>query len=262
MIHWGRDRSGGATGRFMATLGTNTGVNHTSICESSKKIGMQPTWGPDIETPDFSKTKFILNFGSNILEAAYFMNPYSQRVAEGLVDNGAKLVTFDVRLSNTAGRSDEWFPVNPGTDSIVALAMANVIMQEGLYDAEFISKWTNYSAAKLADHLKSYTPERAEELSGVKAEDIRRIAREFATRQPGTLISGAGVSSQVNGVDNVRCVHLLAAITGNIDNKGGNCLPRIMELPEPEPAPLMVAGNRSEVHRLISQSDTGWVSET
>src|SRR4030065_2582044 len=105
MFKWGRDRSGGATGRVMKTLGTNTGVNHTSICESSKKIGMEPTWGPDIETPDFANAKYVLNFGSNILEAAYFHNPLSQRITEGRVDNHAKIVTFDVRLSQHAGFS-------------------------------------------------------------------------------------------------------------------------------------------------------------
>ncbi|HEX9861045.1 MAG TPA: molybdopterin-dependent oxidoreductase, partial [Nitrospirota bacterium] len=138
MMKWGRNRSGGAAERFMATLGSNTIVNHTSTCESSKKIGMEPTWGPDIETPDFENSKYIVNFGGNILEAGYFMNPYAQRLMDGVVDNKAKLVTFDVRLSNTAAKSDEWIPLFPGTDGIVALAMANVIMQEGLSDRDFI----------------------------------------------------------------------------------------------------------------------------
>ena len=84
MVKWGRDRSGGATGRFMNTLGTNTGVNHTSTCESSKKIGMEPTWGPDIGTPDFANTKYILNFGSNILEGSIFHEPLFTEDCRGL----------------------------------------------------------------------------------------------------------------------------------------------------------------------------------
>ena len=247
--------------RFLNAYGTANVSNGIPLGGENKDIAQHVTWGAGLEVNDAANSRYILVFGSNPFESHPLHVPLAQRIVEGRM-KGAKLVTFDVRLSNTAGRSDEWFPINPGTDAVVALAMANVIMQEGLYDAEFISKWTNYSAAKLADHLKPYTPERAEEYSGVKAEDIRRIAREFATRHPGTIISGAGVSSQVNGVDNVRCVHLLAAMTGNIDNQGGNCLPRTMDLPEPDPAPLVVAGNRSEVHRLISQYDTAWVSET
>ena len=64
LVKKGRDRSGGAWGRFMNTLGSATVLNHTSVCESSKKIGMEPTWGPDIETPDFANAKYVLNFGS------------------------------------------------------------------------------------------------------------------------------------------------------------------------------------------------------
>ncbi len=237
MIKWGRNRSGGAAERFMATLGSNTIVNHTSICEASKKIGMQPTWGPDIETPDFANTKYILNFGSNILEASYFMNPYSQRLAEGLVDNKAKLVTFDVRLSNTAGRSDEWFPIFPGTDGIVALAMANVIMQEGLYDREFLDTWTNYPADKLKEHLGRYTPEMAERYSGMSAKDIRRIAVEFATAKPATTYTYRGPAKHLYGSYNERATMLLPIITGNIEVRGGYCLPRGMGYNQPQPKP-------------------------
>ncbi|MEW6007249.1 MAG: molybdopterin-dependent oxidoreductase, partial [bacterium] len=110
MFHYGRDRTHGFTKRFMAAIGSATMGNHASIGESSKHEGLERAWGPGIETPDFENTKYILNFGSNIFEAAYH-NPYSQRIVDGRVKNHAKLVTFDVRLSNTAGRSDEWFPV-------------------------------------------------------------------------------------------------------------------------------------------------------
>lgn len=237
MIKYGRDRSGGAKKRFAHTIGTNNMINHTSTCESSKKIGMEPTWGPDIETPDFSNTKYILNFGSNILECAYFMNPYAQRIAEGLVDNQAKMVTFDVRLSNTAGLSTEWFPVHPGTDGIVALAMANVIMSEGLADTDFVDNWTNYSSKKLTKYLKQFTPEQAEGYSGVSARDIRRIAREFALAKPATTYTYRGPSKHLYGSYSERCTMLLPIITGNIEKKGGYCLPRGMGYDQPQPKP-------------------------
>jgi anaerobic selenocysteine-containing dehydrogenase len=237
MMKWGRDRSGGAGQRFMATLGSNTIVNHTSICESSKKMGMEPTWGPDIETPDFANTKYILNFGSNVLEASYFHNPHAQRVMEGVVDGGAKLVTFDVRLSNTAAKSTEWFPVFPGTDGIVALAMANVIMQEGLADTAFINDWCNYPADKLAAYLRQYTPEMAERYSGVPARDIRRIAIEFASVKPATTFTYRGPAKHLYGSYNERSTMLLPIITGNVEVKGGYCLPRGMGYDQPQPAP-------------------------
>ncbi|HKZ47015.1 MAG TPA: molybdopterin dinucleotide binding domain-containing protein, partial [Thermodesulfobacteriota bacterium] len=200
-------------------------------------IGMEPTWGPDIETPDFANTKYILNFGSNILEAAYFHKPYSQRVAEGLVENKAKLVTFDVRCTNTASKSDEWFPIFQGTDGIVALAMANVIMSEGLADTDFIDKWTNYPADKLAAYLKQYTPEMAEKYSGMAAKDIRRIAIEFASTKPATTYTYRGPAKHLYGSYNERSTMLLPIITGNIEVKGGYCLPRGMGYGQPGDGP-------------------------
>lgn len=234
---YGRNRTHGYINRWMHALGSNSIMNHTSICESSKKIGMEPTWGPDIETPDFRNTKYILNFGSNIYEAAYFMNPYAQRIVDGVSGNKAKLVTFDVRLSNTAAKSDEWIPVFPGTDGVIALAMANVIMSEGLYDANFIEDWVNVSVGDLKKHLAQYTPEMAEKYSGVKASDIRRIAIEFASAKPATTYSYRGPCMHLYGAYQERSTMLLPIITGNIETKGGYCLPRGMGWGKVTPEP-------------------------
>lgn len=237
LFKYGRDRTGGALGRFINTLGSANIVNHTSICEASKKIGMEPTWGPDIETPDFAHTKYILNFGSNILEASYFHNPYAQRVAEGVAENKAKLVTFDVRLSNTAGRSDEWVPVFPGTDGAVALAIGHVILREDLQDTTFIDDWTNVSTAELKAHYKQFTPEWASALSGVPVETIERIAREFAQTKPATTYTYRGPAKHLYGSYNEKACMMLSIMTGNIEKRGGYCLPRGMGYDQPSPQP-------------------------
>jgi len=237
VFKWGRNRTGGACARFMHALGSNAILNHTNVCESSKKVGLEPSWGPDIESCDWANTKYIINFGSNILETAYFMNPNAQRLVDGVVGNKAKLITFDVRMSNTAGFSDEWYAPYPGTDGAVALAMAHVIMNEGLYDAEFIRDWTNVSARQLIAHLKPYTPEFAEEESGVSARDIRRIAREFATTKPATTFSYRGPCKHLWGAYQEAAIHMLNVITGNVETRGGYCLPRGMGWPQPEPSP-------------------------
>jgi anaerobic selenocysteine-containing dehydrogenase len=154
------------------------------------------------------------------------------RLVEARLTKGAKLVTFDPRLSKTAGNSDEWFPIRPGTDALVALAMAHTIMKLELHDREFLERWTNIPPQRLAEHLSPYTPEKAEEISGIKADDITRIAREFASVKPATTLSGGGVVKHLNGVQNERCVALLNAITANIDTPGGYCLPRTHGLEE------------------------------
>lgn len=237
-LHIGRNRWFGFDARFMNALGSDTRLNHTSICESSKKVGMETTWGPDIETPDFANTKYMLIFGGNIYEASYFHNPYVQRVVEGRVGNHAKLVYFDPRMSNTAGKADEWYPIFPGTDGAVALAMCNVIMKEGLHNKEFIDKWTNYPSDKLAKYLEQFTPEWAEKISTVQAKDIKRIAIEFALAAPRcTTYTYRGPSMHFNGSYNERCTMLLNIVVGNIEKKGGYCLPRGLGFKHPQPEP-------------------------
>jgi anaerobic selenocysteine-containing dehydrogenase len=198
---------------------------------------MEPTWGPDIETPDFANTKYILNFGSNIMEAAYFHNPYAQRVTEGMAENKAKLVTFDVRLSNTAGRSDEWIPVFPGTDGAVALALGHVILREDLQDTDFIDTWCNVSTAELKKHYQQFTPEWASALSGVPVETIERIAREFALTKPATTYTYRGPAKHLYGSYNEKATMMLPIMTGNIEVRGGYCLPRGMGYGQPSPQP-------------------------
>jgi len=237
VFKWGRNRTGGAVKRFMHALGSSAMLNHTNICESSKKVGLEPSWGPDIESCDWANTKYILNFGSNILETAYFMNPNAQRLVDGVVGNKAKLVSFDVRMSNTSGFADEAFYPYPGTDAAIALAMAHVIMNEGLHDADFVEHWTNVTAAELIAHLKPYTPEFAEEESGVPAAAIRRIAREFATTKPATTFSYRGPCKHLWGAYQEAAIHMLNVITGNVEKRGGYCLPRGMGWPQPEPVP-------------------------
>jgi anaerobic selenocysteine-containing dehydrogenase len=147
------------------------------------------------------------------------------------------MVTFDVRLSNTAAKSNTWIQIRPGTDAAVVLAMCNVVMTEELYRnqaaqgfIEFCQVTANPNTSTqgkidaLNAHLAAYTPEWAEEISGVGAEVIREIATEFATAGPACLISSRGASAQYNGVETERAIQMLAAITGNIDNPGGRCL--------------------------------------
>ncbi len=269
MLKWGRNRTGGTLERFMKTLGSATVLNHTSVCESSKKVGQEPTWGPDIETPDFANTKYVLNFGSNVLEAAYFHNPLSQRIAEGRVDNRMKIVTFDVRLSNTAGYSDEWIPVFPATDGAVALAMGHVILRDNLQDSDFINTWTNVTVDELREHYKQYPPEWAEKLSGVPAATIERIAREFATTKPATLFTYRGPAKHLYGAYNEKACMMLPIMTGNIERPGGYCLPRGMGWQQPSPEPPKPAKDSTLAHppeyplasHKVSHLTPFWIAE-
>jgi thiosulfate reductase/polysulfide reductase chain A len=238
-FHTGRDTTGGALKRFVDTLGSPNLIKTGYGGDINKRVAMKATWGAELETPDFSNSKYILVFGSSIYETS---PTRAQRVTEGIIENRAKMVVFDVRASNTAGKADEWHPLFPGTDGLVALAMAHVIIEEGLADKQFVNTWTNYSLNKLANHLKAYTPEMAEEQSGVPAKYIRRIAIEFATHKPATIFTFRGTSSHFYGTYHERACMLLPILTGNIDIKGGYCLQRIMTYPQPQPVPSKPEG--------------------
>jgi len=238
MFHYGRMKASSSKlikSVFLAAYGTKTIGNHTSICEGGKWTAQELTWGKHYDNWDFDHTRFVLNFGSNVMEAHTNHTPTAHRLVRAMTDRRVRMVTFDVRLSNTAAKSAEWVPIKPGTDGAVALAMCNVIMNEGLYRGEgeaflkFCKTTSDPNAtvggkiAALQFHLKQYTPEWAEKISGVSAEKIRSVAREFAEIKPAVVISYRGAVAHNNGNDTERAIQMLAAITGNIDNPGGRC---------------------------------------
>jgi len=225
MFHYGRMKGSDSAilkDNFLPAYGTKTVVGHTAICEVAKWVGQELTWGKHYDVNDVEHTNMILNFGCNFYEAHTSHIQLAQRAINGQA-KGAKIVTFDVRLSNTAAKSDEWIPIKPGTDGAVALAMCHVIMQAGLYDADFIETWTNTTVQHLNDHIEQCTPEWAENISGVPAERIRSLAIEYAKAKPGTCVSYRGAVAHYNGVENERIMKMLDAICGYIDVKGGTC---------------------------------------
>jgi thiosulfate reductase/polysulfide reductase chain A len=219
---------------FLQALGAPTVFPANDFADPNRALANGLSWGAETVVGDVAKSRFILNFGANPFEDHEQYIPLAQRMVETQMANAAKLVSFDVRVSNTAGKSTEWFRVNPGTDGLIALAMAQQILQQGLQDKEFLTRWTNFPLPKLAEHLAPYTPEEAEKHSGVKAADIRRLALEFVNTKPAVALTGRGVSGHKNGVLNERCIALLNAVVGNIDSPGGCCLPRAMDLHEPK----------------------------
>lgn len=203
---------------FLKAYGTETIGDHTSICNSGGAVanwlirGGRRNW-------DFNNAKIILNFGSSVLEAYTNHLPMAHRCAQAL-SRGAKMITFDVRLSNTAAKSFEWVPIKPATDLAVILSMCHVLLKNGYYDKDFIENHTNVTLAELQQHLAGYTPEWAEEISSVPAQKIHDIAIEYGTTKPGTCISFRGAFMHHNGVQTERAIWMLEAIAGNISAQG------------------------------------------
>lgn len=239
----GRNRSTDIINRFLNAYGTPSFFTHRALCSLNRRAAILATIGEsDWDLGDYENSRYILNFGCNWTEAHQGHIPVAIRMMRAR-ERGAKIVTFEARLSNTAAVSDEWFCVKPGTDGLVALAMSNVICAEGLWNKQWFDTWCNYPADDYARHVAQYSPEYAAAESGVPAQEIRRLAREFAAAAPYcTTICNRGSHAHRNGFYNDRAITVLNALVGNMGHPGGWCWhPRsawdAAQLPEPRPVP-------------------------
>ena len=145
MYHVGRPGEDGFTNRCIEAWGVDVHNSHTNICSAGARAGYYLWSGFDRPSPDHAKANVILLISSHF-ETGHYFNPHAQRIMEAK-NNGAKLITFDPRLSNTASKSDTWLPTWPGSEQTVLLAIANHMIQNDLYDKEFVRKWVNWREA-------------------------------------------------------------------------------------------------------------------
>ncbi len=201
--------------RFKGAYGTPNFFNPEGICFRSRILARQITFGRyPVEEP--VNANCILLWGRNPDESYW---PVGRQVRER-VEKGAKLVTIDPRRIPIS-KLGIYLQPRPGTDGAIALAMIHVIIEEGLWDKEFVDQYC-FGFDKLIEHVKEYTPEWAEVISGVAAAEIRRVARIFATTEGACILEGVGHMNQfTNGLQTNRAYCILMAITGNVDRPGG-----------------------------------------
>jgi anaerobic selenocysteine-containing dehydrogenase len=142
MYHVGRPGEDGFTERILAAWGVDGHNSHTNICSSGAREGYQLWMGLDRPSPDHANAKVILLISAH-LESGHYFNPHAQRVIDGKT-NGAKLIVFDTRLSNTATHADHFIAPYPGSEAAILLAIANYLIQNDLYDREFVRRWWNW----------------------------------------------------------------------------------------------------------------------
>jgi len=243
--------------RFASAFDSSTTFHHAVLESPNGAFAIHDVTGHAMGVGDVARSRYVLNFGANPYESHYLYVPFIQRLIDARINLGAKLVTFDVRISQTAGKSDEWFPIIPGTDGAVALAIANVIASEGLWNKEFIEQQTDTTAAKLLRHLSAYTPKKAEALSGVRAQEIKRIALEFASAKPSVAIGGGGALKHINGTSNQKAILLLNAVVGSLDTRGGFIFPQGYRFDPPDPKPPKSRRMNPESQNLFTRVSRG-----
>lgn len=165
--------------------------------------------------------KCIMMWGNNVVISnpdCYKGEPFSQAL-----NAGAKLIVVDPRLTRAAARADLWLQLNPGTDTALALGMANVIIEEKLYDAGFVENHV-HGWEPFVERAAGYPLDKVEAITGVDRELIVKAARLYATAKPAVIQWGVAIEQQINCADNNRALMALMGITGNIDAPGGQVL--------------------------------------
>jgi anaerobic selenocysteine-containing dehydrogenase len=203
---------------------------------------------------DIANTKMLLSFGADF--AATWLSPVNLSNAYGHMRQGRKgirgrFVQVEPRMSLSGANADEWVPARPGTEGVLALAMAHVIVNEGLYKGPDKAQWKTL--------LKAYSPKKVSTLAEVDEAVITRLAKEFAHAHPSLAIGGENLSSYDNGKDALIAVNILNHVAGNIGVKGGvmaNPPPIYSDKKEPNAgkrlSELTTAALRSKVKTLIT----------
>lgn len=205
----------GLTQRFNACFGSPNFFSVESICYRMRIRTRQITFGR-YPTEELDSKLYIL-WGHNP-EASDFP---LQLHLEANLKKGARLVVIDPKRIGLADRAEMYLRIRPGTDGAMALAMINVIINERIYDKDFVEKYT-CGFDKLIPHIQPYTPEWAEKITWVHAKNIRQLARMLASTKGASIYQGTSTQDQTaNGTQNSRAFAILQTITGNINNPGG-----------------------------------------
>ncbi len=202
--------------RFFARLGASE--LERTICSSAGEAGLESVMGLKLgtEPEDFVHSRYIIAWASNIHGNNVHLWPFIVEARR----KGAKLVVIDPYRTRTAACADWYLPINPGTDGALALAMMHVIIGEGLHDADYVAKYT-LGFDELREKVKAYPPEQAARWTGIAAEDIRKLAREYATNRPSVIRVNYGVQRCPGGGMATRAIAMLPCIIGSLKEVGG-----------------------------------------
>ncbi len=202
-------------------LGTNNVDNCTRLCHAPTLSGLYEEMGSSAMTNSFEdlpESEFVLIFGSN---PACTQPIGFSRIIE-CKKHGGMIATVDVRKSETAGQSDIFVQINPGTDSLFVAGLIKVILQKKLENKRFAAKIKGFS--QLKESLKKYSLEKISSITGVSVKQIKEIATLYATRNS-AIVLGMGITQQPEGVENILSIANLALITGNIGRPGSGINP-------------------------------------
>jgi len=224
--------------RILHSWGIDGHNSHTNVCSAGARAGYAFWSGIDRPSPDHANARFILLLSSH-LETGHYFNPHAQRIIEAK-ERGAKICVIDTRLSNTASKADYWISSWPGSEAAVLLAMCNILLQEDLFDREFVRQWVNWEeflreqypdepqtfqsfVAIIRNVYARYTPEFAATEAGVDPQVIVEVAHEIA--KAGSAFSAHvwrnTAAGNLGGWQVARALQLISVLVGAVGTVGG-----------------------------------------
>ncbi len=247
--------------RFFHRLGASR-LDRT-ICSSTGGAALTATLGLRYATEpeQFRHSKLILAWGANIHGTNVHLWPFIVEARR----NGAKLVVIDPVRTRTAALADQHLTIHPGSDLALALGLMHVIIGEGLHDADYVARYTN-GFDELAKLAREYPPARVAALTGIAAEDIVHLARDYATVRPAVIRLNYGIQRSERGGAAVRAVAALPALTGSWKEIGGGMQlttsqafqfnNAALEMPELQLRSSLAQKGKKEA-RLVNMSELG-----
>ena len=210
--------------RFMNALGSANVYAHSSSCNLSKESAYQLTIGATGYSNDFANAKMVMFIGRSYGDG---IRPSSVQSLADAAENGTRVVIVDPRLNNSGIFASDWVPINPGTDLALLMAMANVLIEEDLYDHDFVEQYTS-GFDEFAAQAKEYTPAWAEKITDIPAATIEELARAMAKAAPAASIESGWRAvigcSYNNSFDTARAATAINALLGSWGAKGGALL--------------------------------------
>jgi molybdopterin guanine dinucleotide-containing S/N-oxide reductase-like protein len=202
--------------RFFHRLGASQLARN--ICSAAGEAGLKSVIGVKLgtEPEQFRHSRYIIAWAANIHGNNVHLWPFIEEARR----EGARLVVIDPYRTRTAACADWYLPINPGTDAALALGMMHLIIEEMLYDADYVERHT-VGFEPLRDKVRKYTPERVSKWTGIAASDIVKLAREYATTRPAVIRLNYGVQRSEGGGMATRAVTMLPCITGSWKEVGG-----------------------------------------
>lgn len=240
VYHVGRPGEDGFVERVLLAWGVDGHNSHTNICSAGARLGYALWGGYDRPSPDYANARVILLLSSH-LETGHYFNPHAQRIMEGKIDGGAKLIVLDPRLSNTASHADVWMSPWPGSEAAILLAVASYLLRTDQVAWDYIRRWVNWSAylkalhpddaaddfdvfkQRLAEDYAGFTLEYAAQEAQVPVEQIEELARIVATAE-GRLAAHtwrSATAGNLGGFMVSRALFFVTVLTGSVGTVGG-----------------------------------------